>query len=458
MTPSFADLGVSEIVCTTLAKQGFTAPFAIQNLVVADVLAGRDVLAKSPTGSGKTLAFGIPIVDRIEATDRRPSALILAPTRELASQIVEDLRPLAHARALSICAVYGGVGIQKQARDAAKSHIVVATPGRLEDLLQRRAITLSQVKILVLDEADRMLDMGFKPAVDRVVNLCPAKRQTLFFSATLDGEAGKVAKAYTTDAALHEHVPPVDHAAKARVEHRFLSVVHEHKLRVLVEELRRERDLALVFVRTKRGADRLVQRLVREGIDAVAMHGDKTQKQREKALARFEAGNVDVLVATDVAARGIDVAGVSHVINFDPPEDREGYVHRIGRTGRAGRRGIGITMVMSDQARDVGAIASALDLGNEFSKAGLRGGSGHGAPSRGGSSRGGSGGGGSSRPARPKSRSGKGHTGPSERNNDSAPSGSNYRSFSSGSPSRGGGSSRASGSRTGGGSRKSSSR
>jgi superfamily II DNA/RNA helicase len=424
MTPSFADLGVSEIVSTTLAKQGFSAPFAIQNLVIADVLAGRDVLAKSPTGSGKTLAFGIPMVDRIEATDRRPSALVLAPTRELASQIVEDLRPLAHARALSICAVYGGVGIQKQARDAAKSHIVVATPGRLEDLLQRRAITLSHVKILVLDEADRMLDMGFKPAVDRVVNLCPAKRQTLFFSATLDGEAGKVAKAYTTDAAMHEHVPPVDHAAKARVEHRFLSVVHEHKLRVLVEELRRERDLALVFVRTKRGADRLVQRLVREGIDAVAMHGDKTQKQREKALARFEAGNVDVLVATDVAARGI-----------------------------------GITMVMSDQARDVGAIASALDLGNEFSKSGLRGGSGHGAPSRGGSSRGGSGsGGGSSRPARPKSRSCKGHTGPSERNNEAASSGGGgYRSFSSGSPSRGGGSSRSAGSRTGG-PRKSSSR
>ncbi|UTI63408.1 DEAD/DEAH box helicase [Paraconexibacter antarcticus] len=453
MTPSFADLGVSEIVSTTLAKQGFTAPFAIQNLVIADVLAGRDVLAKSPTGSGKTLAFGIPVVDRIEATDRRPSALVLAPTRELASQIVEDLRPLAHARALSICAVYGGVGIQKQARDAAKSHIVVATPGRLEDLLQRRAISLSHVKVLVLDEADRMLDMGFKPAVDRIVNLCPSTRQTLFFSATLDGEAGRVAKAYTQDAAQHEHTPVVDPKVAARIEHRFLSVVHEHKLRVLTDELRRERDLALVFVRTKRGADRLVQRLVREGIDAVAMHGDKTQKQREKALARFEAGNVDVLVATDVAARGIDVAGVSHVINFDPPEDREGYVHRIGRTGRAGRRGVGITFVMSDQARDVGAIAHDLDLATQFAKSGLRGGGGqHGGPARSGGS--GGGGGGSKRPARPKSRSGKGHTGPSERNNGagsgSGSGGGGFRGGSFGSQGGSGRSSRSSGSRTGG--------
>ncbi|MCU1676535.1 MAG: box helicase domain protein, partial [Frankiales bacterium] len=278
------------------------------------------------------------------------------------------------------------------------------------------------------------------------------------FSATLDGEAGRVAKAYTSNAAMHEHVPPVDHAAKALVEHRFLSVVHEHKLRVLVEELRRERDLALVFVRTKRGADRLVQRLVREGIDAVAMHGDKTQKQREKALARFEAGNVDVLVATDVAARGIDVAGVSHVINFDPPEDREGYVHRIGRTGRAGARGIGITMVMRDQAGDVGAIASALDLHREFALAGL--GGRHGGPSHtsaGGQSRGG-GGGSQTRSKRPPSRSGKGHTGPSERKpggSGASSGGGSYRGASS-SPARSGGS-RSAGSRTGG-SRRSSSR
>ncbi len=190
-TQSFADLGVSSAVCGALSERGFTAPFAIQTKVIGDVLAGRDVLAKSPTGSGKTLAFMVPIIDRIEATDRRPAALILAPTRELATQIVEATYPIAHARALKVTAVYGGVGLEKQAREAAKSHIVVATPGRLEDLLRRRAFTLENVKILVLDEADRMLDMGFRPPVDRIVAQCPRGRQTLFFSATLDGEAGR---------------------------------------------------------------------------------------------------------------------------------------------------------------------------------------------------------------------------------------------------------------------------
>ena len=184
---SFADLGVSSAVCTALSQRGFDEPFAIQTKVIGDVLAGRDVLAKSPTGSGKTLAFMVPLIERIEATDPRPSALVLAPTRELATQIVEATYPIAHARALKVKAVYGGVGLEKQAREAAKSHIIVATPGRLEDLLQRRAFSLSAVKILVLDEADRMLDMGFKPAVDRIVAQCPKQRQTLFFSATLDG-------------------------------------------------------------------------------------------------------------------------------------------------------------------------------------------------------------------------------------------------------------------------------
>ena len=361
---SFADLGVSRAVAGALAERGITEPFAIQQLVIADILAGHDVLAKSPTGSGKTIAFGAPIADRIEANDRRPAALILAPTRELASQIVEDIRPLAHARALRIAAVYGGVGIVKQARAAAQAHIVVATPGRLEDLLQRGDLTLDRVRILVLDEADRMLDMGFKPAVDRIVAQCPPNRQTLFFSATLDGEAGRVAKSFTRDARRHEHAPTV--SSTAAIEHRFLAVERDERIEALLGELRGDRDLALVFVRTKRGVDRLVKRLSREGVNVVGMHGDKSQGQRERALASFESARVDTLVATDVAARGIDVAGISHVINFDPPEDRDGYVHRIGRTGRAGRTGIGVTFVGAEQARDVQRIAAELDLDREF--------------------------------------------------------------------------------------------
>ena len=366
---SFADLGVSRAVAGALAERGITEPFAIQQLVIADILAGHDVLAKSPTGSGKTIAFGAPLADRIEATDRRPAALILAPTRELASQIVDDLRPLARARALSIAAVYGGVGIVKQAREAARAHIVVATPGRLEDLLQRGDLTLDRVRILVLDEADRMLDMGFKPAVDRIVAQCPAQRQTLFFSATLDGEAGRVAKNFTRGARRHEHAPTV--SSTAAIEHRFLAVEREERIEALLGELRGDRDLALVFVRTKRGVDRLVKRLSREGVDVVGMHGDKSQGQRERALASFESFKVDTLVATDVAARGIDVSGISHVINFDPPEDRDGYVHRIGRTGRAGRTGVGVTFVGTEQARDVERIAAELRLHREFAETAL---------------------------------------------------------------------------------------
>src|SRR6478735_4854136 len=251
---SFADLGVSKPVVRALAERGITEPFAIQSLVIGDVLAGRDVLAKSPTGSGKTLAFMVPIIDRIEATDRRPAALILAPTRELATQIVEATYRIAHSRALKVKAVYGGVGLEKQAREAAKSHIIVATPGRLEDLLQRRAFSLEHVKILVLDEADRMLDMGFKPPVDRIVAKMPRDRQTLFFSATLEGAAGKLAAAYTRNPKRHVHKPKVE--KQAEVEHRFIHVHHEAKVDALVAELRdSERGRTLVFVRTKRGAD-----------------------------------------------------------------------------------------------------------------------------------------------------------------------------------------------------------
>jgi ATP-dependent RNA helicase RhlE len=358
---SFADLGVSRAVVSSLSDQEITKPFAIQSDVIGDVLAGRDVLAKSPTGSGKTLAFGVPIVDLIAADARRPAALVLAPTRELATQIVDDLHAIARARALRVTAVYGGVGLIKQAKQAAASHVIVATPGRLEDLLERRAFTLDHIQILVLDEADRMLDMGFRPAVDRIVAACPQDRQTLFFSATLDGEAGRIAREYTSDPAVYEHGPAARRAS-SDVEHRFVEVTHEHRVEALVSELEHDGELTLVFVRTKHGADRLVKRLRRHGVEAVAMHGNKSQRQREQALSQFEAGKFDVLVATDVAARGIDVAGISHVINFDPPHDGETYVHRIGRTGRAGAQGIGITLVSADQRHDVGKLAGGLGL------------------------------------------------------------------------------------------------
>jgi superfamily II DNA/RNA helicase len=362
---SFADLGVSRAITAALKQRGIHSPFRIQELVIADVLAGRDVLAKSPTGSGKTLAFGVPLIDRVAPDAPRPAALVLAPTRELAGQIVDELRPLAAARNVSVSAVYGGVGFEKQTREARRAHILVATPGRLEDLLQRRAFTLDHVRTLVLDEADRMLDMGFRPAVDRIVAQCPTTRQTLFFSATLDGEAGRIADAYTCDAVRREHTPPKSRAAD--IEHRFLAVERDERLAALVDELQAgERDRTLVFVRTKRGADRLVRRLSSQGVHAVAMHGDKSQSQREKALASFEAGRVDTLIATDVAARGIDVDGISHVINFDPPADREGYVHRIGRTGRAGRTGVGITFFGSEHVRDLEKLAGQLRLKAEF--------------------------------------------------------------------------------------------
>jgi len=366
---SFAELGVSRPVVAALAERGISEPFAIQQLVVRDVLDGRDVLAKSPTGSGKTLAFAIPIIERIEGANRGPAALVLAPTRELAAQIVEQSQPIARARGLEVAAVYGGVGFEKQIKACKRADILVATPGRLEDLMARRAVKLRGIEILVLDEADRMLDMGFRPAVDRIVSQVSRDRQTVFLSATLTGEAGRIAQEYTTDARVHEHRPaPVPEAA---IDHRFVAVRHTERVDALLSELRADRDLALVFVRTKRGADRLVKRLGSRGVDAVAMHGDKSQRQREKALASFEAGRVDTLVATDVAARGIDVDRISHVINFDPPEDRDAYTHRVGRTGRAGRSGIGITLVDHDQAREVGQIARALKLDSEFAQSGL---------------------------------------------------------------------------------------
>jgi ATP-dependent RNA helicase RhlE len=362
---SFADLGISNPVVSALAARGIAKPFPVQQLVVSDALAGHDLLVQSPTGSGKTLAFGIPMVDRVEP-GKGVSALVLAPTRELASQIVDELDSIARARNLSIAAVYGGVGFGPQTAAARRADILVACPGRLEDLIARGVVRLDRVRVLVLDEADRMLDMGFKPAVSRIVDQTPADRQTLFFSATLEGATGKLAAAYTRDARRHTQAP-TEHKERD-IEHSFVHVESQSaKLDHLALQLHdATRGRTLVFVRTKRGADRLVKRLRSRQLEAVAMHGDKSQGQRERALARFERGEVDTLIATDVAARGIDVADVTHVINFDAPGDQDSYVHRIGRTGRAGARGAGISFVLEDQVGEMSRIARDLGLAREF--------------------------------------------------------------------------------------------
>jgi ATP-dependent RNA helicase RhlE len=367
---TFHTLGVSSDVVEALSKRGILAPFPIQTLVLPDAMAGRDVLARSRTGSGKTLAFALPIVERLDPGASRPTALVLVPTRELASQVTDDFKDVAAAKGLRVASVYGGVGLAEQAKRAAKAHIVVATPGRLEDLATRKLLHLGSISILILDEADRMLDMGFQPQVDRIVRRIPAERQTMFFSATLDGAVGHLARAYTHDACLHEIESPkrtVD-----EVEHRFIPVAAHAKVEALVSLLEQKLGPVLVFVRTKRGADRLVQKLKFHGVHASAMHGDMNQSARERALAGFESGRVTTLVATDVAARGLDLDDISHVVNFDPPGDDKDYIHRVGRTARAGRSGIGITFVAPEQEGDVSRMAARLKLGDEFQVQGLK--------------------------------------------------------------------------------------
>jgi superfamily II DNA/RNA helicase len=366
---SFTDLGVSAPVVAALAARDVHAPFAVQSLVIADALAGADVLAKSPTGSGKTLAFAIPLVERLDPAGPAPAALVLVPTRELAVQVTEEFATIGPSRGIRVAAVYGGVGMRAQAKAAAAAHVIVATPGRLIDLAQQRAISLDRIRVLVLDEADRMLDMGFKPQVDRIVRRLADDRQTMFFSATLDGEVGLLARRYTRNPARFEVETPT--IAVEQVDHRFVPVTEASKLDTLVDLLG-EADTALVFVRTKRGAARLAEKLVRRHVPAVAMHGDMTQQAREQALARFEQGKVRTLVATDVAARGIDLEHITHVVNYDPPEDNKAYLHRVGRTGRAGRTGTGVTLVTREQQADVSRIAARLELRSEFEKEGMK--------------------------------------------------------------------------------------
>jgi superfamily II DNA/RNA helicase len=371
MQQSFRELGVSPPIVDALTARSIHEPFRIQALVLPDALAGLDVLAKSPTGSGKTLAFALPIVERTTTADARPSALILVPTRELAAQVSAELESLVPAKGLKVAAVYGGVPLHAQAKRAKSAHVLVATPGRLQDLAERRLVDLSHVRILVLDEADRMLDMGFQPQVDRIVRRLPRNRQTMFFSATLDGPVGELARDYTNspsrfEAALAEEQEP------GEIEHEFVPVTADNKVETLVKHINSSDGLTLVFVRTKRGADKLVQKLTRQNVSAVAMHGDLSQGARERALSRFESGKVKTLVATDVAARGLDLDDITHVINFDPPGEDKDYVHRTGRTGRAGRSGKAITFVLPEQQADTSHVARRLGHRAQFEEAGLQ--------------------------------------------------------------------------------------
>jgi ATP-dependent RNA helicase RhlE len=276
---------------------------------------------------------------------------------------------IARAKGLRIAAVYGGVRIPAQGRAAANAHILVATPGRMEDLANRRMVSLADVRVLILDEADRMLDMGFQPQVDRIVRRLPGDRQTMFFSATLDGTVGHLARLYTRDARLHEVAAPRQTVDEA--DHRFIPVTPETRVDSLVELLRAEPGRHLVFTRTKRGADRLAGRLKAKGVRAAAMHGDLGQAVRERTLGRFARGELDTLVATDVAARGLDLHDITHVVNFDAPEDDKSYVHRVGRTARAGRTGTGVTFVMPAQQGDMGRMAARLKLDEEFTAEGM---------------------------------------------------------------------------------------
>jgi superfamily II DNA/RNA helicase len=363
----FADLGVHPSLVAALADQGITHPFAIQALTIADALAGRDVCGKAKTGSGKTLAFGVPILQGLDGTPARkkgqvsdPRGLILVPTRELASQVAGVLTPLAVAMGQRLVACYGGTGMDAQLRALADgSDIIVATPGRLIDLCQRGSVELSSIEITVLDEADRMADMGFMPQVEWLLRHLTARRQTMLFSATLDSDVDRLVRNELTDPVHHEVIS--EGQTVTAMAHRFLRVHQMDKVR-MVASICRGAERAIVFVRTKRGADQLTESLRAEGVDARAIHGDLRQQLRERALRHFADGRLPVLVATDVAARGIDVDDIDVVIHYDPPEDHKGYLHRSGRTARAGRQGLVVTLVLWNEQRDVERIQKRLGL------------------------------------------------------------------------------------------------
>lgn len=358
---SFADLGVPDDLVRALAARAIDAPFAIQSLTLADALAGRDVSGKAPTGSGKTLAFGIPLVAGAGAAHpRRPQALVLVPTRELASQVAKELIWLGKRRKVRVVAVYGGAGFGPQLAALRKGvEIVVACPGRLEDLMGRGEADLSHVRTVVLDEADRMADMGFLPTVRRILDRTPADRQTLLFSATLDGAVDALVREYQRDPVRHEL--PADPEQPSLATHIFWQAGRDDRLD-LTARIVRAAGPTFVFCRTKHGSDNVAKKLGRLGLRIETIHGNRSQAQRERALKAFTEGKVDALVATDVAARGIHVDDVACVVHYDPPGDEKDYTHRSGRTARAGASGTVISLVMPDQVKEVRRMQRALDL------------------------------------------------------------------------------------------------
>jgi len=362
--PSFAELGVDPAICAALEAQGIHAPFAIQAMTVVDALAGRDVCGKAKTGSGKTLAFGVPLLQRTMARPAtepgRPRALVLVPTRELAVQVSEVFEPLAEASGLRVVAVYGGADIERQIKKLRRGvDVIIATPGRLIDLGDRGELSVADIETLVLDEADRMADMGFMPQVEWVLRRLEREHQTLLFSATLDGAVDRLVSRYLTDPVLHEVAS--DTTTVEAMEHRFLEVHQMDRVKVCAAVCR-SADKALVFVRTKHGADRLVEQLGKEGVKAGAIHGDLRQANRERTLKDFTEGKLHVLVATDVAARGLHIDAVDIVVHFDPPEDHKAYLHRSGRTARAGSAGLVVSLVQWNQVLEVERIQTRIGV------------------------------------------------------------------------------------------------
>ena len=361
MTTQFADLGIDQDLVDVLAERGITTPFEIQTLAIPDGIAGRDVCGKAKTGSGKTLAFGIPLIQRLsKAKPHRPTGLALVPTRELAVQVCKELEPLAATRGLTFEAIYGGSPIEKQIAALKRGvDFVVATPGRMIDLIQQEELSVADLEGVVIDEADRMADMGFMPQVEWILRRAKKDHQTLLFSATLDGMVGALISRYQTDPVTHEVAS--DDVTVAEMEHRFLAVHEMDRVRVaarIVEASNR----TIIFSRTKWGADKLTDKLLGENVKAAAIHGDLRQAQREKALSDFQAGKVKCLVATDVAARGIHVDDVDVVIHYDPPSDAKTYVHRSGRTARAGESGVVVSLVLWNEELEIRKLLRRLGL------------------------------------------------------------------------------------------------